>query len=97
MDRNTILECIEGILTKEEKETIMKQVDMFNFRIKLETELDLIGTLFQNGWLNNEGVEGACDYASIEINDMIQYLQKADWFQDRQDKEKLLELIEEAM
>tara|TARA_B110000285_G_C14516818_1_gene334787 strand:+ start:94 stop:387 length:294 start_codon:yes stop_codon:yes gene_type:complete len=97
MDRNTILECIEGILTKEEKETIMKQVDMFNFRIKLETELDLIGTLFQNGWLDNDGVRGSCDYASIEINDFIQYLQKADWFKDKEDLQKLLDLIQEAM
>ena len=97
MDRNTILECIEGILTKEEKETIMKQVDMFNFRIKLETELDLIGTLFQNGWLDNDGVRGSCDYASIEINDFIQYLQKADWFKDKKDLQKLLDLIQEAM
>ena len=79
------------------KEDVMKQVNMLVYKTKLDTELDLIGTLFQNGWLNNEGVEGACDYASIQINDMIQYLQKADWFQDRQDKEKLLELIEEAM
>ena len=97
MDRNTILECIEGILLKEEKEEILKQVDMFNFRIKLETELDLIGTLFQNGWLDNDGVRGSCDYASIEINDFIQYLQKADWFKDKKDLQKLLDLIQEAM
>jgi len=97
MDRNTILECIEGILTKEEKETIMKQVDMYNFRMKLETELDLIGTLFQNGWIDNFGVRGSCDYASIEINDFIQYLQKADWFKDKKDLQKLLDLIEDAM
>mgnify|MGYP003968278795 CR=1 FL=1 len=79
------------------RDEVIKQLDMMTYKNKLDIELDLIGTLFQNGWLNNEGVEGACDYASIEINDMIQYLQKADWFQDRQDKEKLLELIEEAM
>tara|TARA_B110000046_G_C12801734_1_gene317487 strand:+ start:339 stop:632 length:294 start_codon:yes stop_codon:yes gene_type:complete len=97
MDRNTILECIEGILLKEKKEEILKQVDMFNFRIKLETELDLIGTLFQNGWLDNDGVRGSCDYASIEINDFIQYLQKADWFKDKKDLQKLLDLIQEAM
>ena len=70
---------------------------MFNFRIKLETELDLIGTLFQNGWLDNDGVRGSCDYASIEINDFIQYLQKADWFKDKKDLQKLLDLIQEAM
>jgi hypothetical protein len=76
---------------------VIKQLDMMTYKNKLDIELDLIGTLFQNGWLDYEGVDGACDYASIEINDMIQYLQKADWFQDRQDKEKLLELIEIAM
>ena len=79
------------------KEDVIKQVDMLTYKTKLDTELDLIGTLFQNGWLDFEGVEGACDYASIEINDMIQYLQKADWFKDRQDLEKLLELIEISM
>ena len=78
-------------------EDVMKQVKMLAFKTKLDSELDLIGTLFQNGWLDNEGVEGACDYVSIDINDMIQYLQKADWFQDRADKLKLLALIEEAM
>jgi len=78
-------------------EDVMKQVKMLAFKTKLDSELDLIGTLFQNGWLDNEGVEGACEYASIDINDMIQYLQKADWFQDRADKLKLLALIEEAM
>jgi len=78
-------------------EDVMKQVKMLAFKTKLDSELDLIGTLFQNGWLDNEGVEGACEYASIDINDMIQYLQKADWFQDRDDKLKLLALIEEAM
>ena len=78
-------------------EDVMKQVKMLAFKTKLDSELDLIGTLFQNGWLDNEGVEGACEYTSIDINDMIQYLQKADWFQDRADKLKLLALIEEAM
>ena len=51
------------------KKEIMKQVDMFSFRMKLETELDLIGTLFANDWLDNDGVRGACDYASIEMKD----------------------------
>jgi len=79
------------------REAILKQVDMFNFRMKLETELDLIGTLFQNDWIDNDGIRGACDYASIEINDFIQYLQKADWFKDKKDLKKLLYLIEQEM
>lgn len=79
------------------KKEIMKQVDMFSFRMKLETELDLIGTLFANGWLDNDGVRGACDYASIEIKDFIQYLQKADWFKDKEDLQKLLNLIDEEI
>ena len=79
------------------KDEVIKQLDMMTYKNKLDTELDLIGTLFQNGWLNNQGVEGACDYSSIEINDFIQYMQKAEWFQDRTDKQKLLDLIEESM
>ena len=76
---------------------IIKQLDMMIYKNKLDIELDLIGTLFQNGWLDNQGVEGACDYSSIEINDFIQYMQKVEWFQDKDDKLKLLGLIEESM
>jgi hypothetical protein len=79
------------------RDEVIKQLDMMTYKNKLDIELDLIGTLFQNGWLDYEGVEGACDYATIDIGDFIQYLQKAEWFKDKQDLEKLLELIEIAM
>ena len=79
------------------KKEIMKQIDMHSFRLKLETELDLIGTLFSNNWLDNDGVRGACDYTSIEMKDFIQYLQKAEWFKDEEDLQKLLNLIDEEI
>jgi len=78
-------------------EDVMKQVKMLAFKTRLDTELDLIGKLFQNGWIDNFGVRGACNYSSIEINDFIQYLQKADWFKDKKDLQKLLDLIEDEM
>ena len=79
------------------RKEIMKQVDMFGFRMKMDTELDLIATLFANNWLDNDGVRGACDYASIEMKDFIQYLQKADWFKGKEDLQKLLDLIDESI
>jgi hypothetical protein len=79
------------------RKEIMKQVDMFGFRMKMDTELDLIATLFANNWLDNNGVRGACDYVDIEIKDFIQYLQKADWFKGKEDLQKLLDLIDESI
>ena len=79
------------------KQDIIKQVEMLEFRVRLETNLDVLGTMYQNEWVDIEALEGTLDYLSIEVRDFIDYLQKAEWFQDRSDKEKLLELIEDLM
>lgn len=63
--------------------------------VRLENTLDLLGTMVQNHWVDEYSLEGILDYASIDKEDFIQYLTKADWFQDEDDKEQLRELIED--
>jgi len=61
--------------------------------VRLENTLDLLGTMVQNQWVDEYSLEGILDYASIDKEDFIQYLTKAEWFQGEGDKEQLKDLI----
>ncbi len=73
---------------------VTQQVEMLVFKTRLDTNLDVLGTQFQNNWIDEEALEETLEYLSIEKTDFISYIQKAEWFDDNQ---KILDLIEVFM
>ena len=73
---------------------VTQQVEMLVFKTRLDTNLDVLGTQFQNEWIDEESLKDTLDYLSIEPSDFISYIQKAEWFDDNQ---KILDLIESIM
>ena len=70
---------------------VTDQVKMLVFKTRLDTNLDVLGTQYQNEWIDEESLKETLDYLSIEPFDFISYIQKAEWFDDKQ---KILDLIE---
>ena len=73
---------------------LTQQVEMLVFKTRLDTNLDVLGTQFQNEWIDEEALKDTLEYLSIEPEDFISYIQKAEWFDDNQ---KILDLIESTM
>lgn len=73
---------------------VTQQVEMLVFKTTLDTNLDVLGTQFQNEWIDEESLKDTLDYLAIEPSDFISYIQKAEWFDDNQ---KILDLIESIM